>query len=85
MNTIYNYTVNYAQNNKIASSITKKKIIIVRITPSLHLWVNANQNSLLLIEITTKHKLWGKKKSYINPKPQYAQRFPHSHSPRKTS
>ena len=36
MNTIYNYIVNYTQNNKIASTITKKKkISIVRITPSL--------------------------------------------------
>ena len=61
MNTIYNYIVNYTQNNKIASTITKKKkkkkISIVRITPSLHPRVNANQNSLLIIEITTKHKL----------------------------
>ena len=57
MNTIYNYFVNYTQNNKIASTITKKKFSIVRITPSLHPRVNANQNSLLIIEITTKHKL----------------------------
>lgn len=61
MNNIYNYIVNCMQNNKIASTKTKK-VNIVRITPSLHPLVNVNQNSLLIIGITTIHKLQGKKK-----------------------